>query len=59
MITVNRKTIAVVAVGRPGEWVVRTPDGLAHRGETLREAMAAAIASEDARRSRLEIEDVL
>lgn len=48
----NRKVTAVV-VGRRKEWVVRTPDGRTHIGETKAESMTAAINSEKARRERI------
>lgn len=55
MANTSRKTVTVVAVGHPGEWVVRTPDGRAHCGATLREATAAAASSEEARGARFQL----
>ena len=49
----DTRTITVVVIGRYGAWTARTPDGRTHRGSTRREAMAAAISSEEARLARV------
>lgn len=54
----DRRIITVVAVGHAGDWVVCTPDGRVHRGNTRREAMAAAIVSEEDRRARHRLAEV-